>query len=409
MAACYDRALLRFRLIVVSVVAVALVSCRNEATAPVEVGKVPASVAARGSKQPADFDVAGRNAATVLTRTGDAHVVYVDAGTRRLMHRRIGSPDATCISPAGDAVDLQGENIPLFTSRPDGALLVIYPAAISGGHGHHAKSELRAQLSRDSGVTWSPSVRVDGDTAPRSHNFADFAMAGDDAVVSWLDSRSGKQGVQTAVVRSDLRITDAQTADPLTCQCCRTALYTSSKGEIWLAYRDLADGNVRNMAYAVARGAGQPFESRGIVTDDRWSIKGCPESGPRFAETPDGTMWVAWFNGAANAIELASATPSTGFTSHGSVAEAANHPDIGTLPDGRLLLVYEAFRGDSRAVEARVSDAKHASWSNPIELAPSAESPHYVRSGDRALLSYTAQVNGVPHIRVIDPLPRIAQ
>ncbi len=298
------------------------------------------------------FDIAGRNPAALITPEGAAHVVYVDPATRRLMHRRLDESRPSAISPSGDTIDLRGENTPLFASRGDGSLLVLYPAAVPGGSGHHSKSELRAQLSADGGRTWSAPRRIDGDVAPRSHNFADFALTrGGDVVVSWLDSRAGKQGVQTAVVQRDLRVAAAQTADPLTCQCCRTALFAASNGQIWLAYRDLAVGDVRNMAYAVANGAGQPFVARGDVADDRWSVKGCPESGPRFAETADGTMWLAWFNGAANAIE-------------------------------------------------RVGD-------QTVTLAHKGSSPHYVRSGRRALLSYTTFVDGTSHVRVIDPLPEI--
>lgn len=356
----------------------------------------------------ADFEISGLYPAALITPKGEAHVVYVDDATRGLMHRRLDESRSTRITPPSDKVELGGETSPLFTSRPDGALLVIYPTFVPGGK-HHPLTELHAQLSRDDGRTWSAPIRVDGDTAPRGHNFADFAMApGGEVVFSWLDSRAGEQGVQTAVLRPDMQVSPARTADPKTCQCCRTALHASSSGEIWLAYRDLAEGNIRNMAYAVASGAGQPFVSRGDVADDRWSVKGCPESGPRFAETPDGTIWLAWFNGAANAIELAAAPRGSRFARRGAVAQNGNHPDIGVLPDGRLLVVYETFRGGKRAIDARVSDPQHANWSPAVEIAPDGSSPRYVRNGGRALLSFMALVDGKPCVRVIDPLPRFA-
>jgi hypothetical protein len=369
-----------------------------------------ALLACNGHTQRSNFDAPGRNPAVLITTGGEVHVVYVDAATRRLMHRRLDETQPLPVSPPADTIDLRGENTPLFTSRSDGSLLVVYPALVPGGSGHHhTKSELRAQVSRDAGRTWSPPLRFDGDVAPRSHNFADFAIASSgDVVVSWLDSRMGKQGVQTATLRSDMRVTAAQTVDPVTCQCCRTALFRSSNGELWLAYRDLAEGNIRNMAYAVASSAGQPFVSRGDVADDRWSVNGCPESGPRFAETEDGTMWLAWFNGAADSIELAAAPRGSRFARRGPVTTAGNHPDIGTLPDDRLLVVYEVFRGGKRAIEARVSDAKHVRWSDAVTLAAEGSSPRYVRTGDRALLLYTTYEGNAPHVRVIDPLPRLA-
>jgi hypothetical protein len=356
-----------------------------------------------------DLQFPGRNPVALITESG-RHIVYVDPETRRLMHRGSGTR-AEAITPEGTNVELRGENAPLLTVRPDGVLVVVYPVKLgektNGAH-RHPFGELRAQASRDGGRTWSAPRRIDGDAAPRSHNFADLAARPDGSVVvSWLDSRAGKQGVQATVLRSDLSVAPAETVDPLTCQCCRTALFASSTGDVWLAYRDLAENKVRNMAYAVSV-RGRPFELRGDVADDAWAVNGCPESGPRFTETARGTVWLAWFNGGAGAIETASTTRAGRFERRGTVVRGGvNHPDIGTLPDGRLVLVYEVFRGDRRSIELRTSDATHSRWSEPTVLAADGSTPRYVRRGPNALLTYTAYVDDTPHVHVIDPLRTI--
>lgn len=364
------------------------------------------ATACRDAIRRTDLKFPGRNPAAVITDSGQ-HIVYVDPATRRLMHRSAGSAAPDAVSPAGDKLDLRGENAPLLTARADGALLVVYPIMLGGSHHRHF-GELRAQLSRDGGKTWSAPRRIDGDTGQRSHNFADLATRpGGDVVVSWLDSRAGKQGVQAAVLRPDLSVTPAQTVDPRTCQCCKTALFAASKGDVWLAYRDIDESNIRNMAYAVS-GTGRPFEPRGDVADDRWSINGCPESGPRFTETANGTVWLAWFNGGAKTIEIASATAGGPFVRREpAVRGPVNHPDLGTLPDGRLVVVYEVFRDGKRAIEARTRDASRGRWSDATVFAPDGLTPRYVRRGDRALLTYTTNVDGVPHVHALDPLPRI--
>ena len=357
----------------------------------------------------AEREFAGRNPAALITG-GEAHVVYVDPETRRLMHRG-GGRRVDAISPEGDAIDLRGENAPLFTVRPDGALLVVYPVTLGekqNGQHRHSFGELRAQASRDGGRTWSAPKRIDGDEGTRSHNFADYAARlNGEVVVSWLDSRAGKQGVQAAVLRPDLSVSPAQTVDPKTCQCCRTALFASSNGNVWLAYRDLTEEKVRNMAYAVSA-PGAPFEPRGDVADDHWVVNGCPESGPRFTETAGGTIWLAWFNGGANTIETASSAAGGPFVRRGAAARGAvNHPDLGTLPDGRLVLVYEAMRDNKRAIEARTSDVGHARWSEPVVLAEDGSTPRFVRNGEHALLTYTAFIDGTPRVHVLNPLPAI--
>jgi len=327
------------------------------------------------------------------------------------MHRVLGDAAATFVSPANDVVDLRGENAPLLAAIASERLLVVYPVSLPGGTQHHHSGELRSQVSSDGGRTWSQPRRIDGDSAPRSHNFADLAVTGDgDAVVSWLDSRAGQQGVQTAELRSDGSVARRQTADTKSCQCCRTALMAASDGRVWLAYRDLAEGNVRNMAYAVSAGVGRPFANRGAVVDDHWSVNGCPESGPRFTETSDGTVWLTWFDGAEKGVEIAAAVPgSSGFVRRASIVDhGANHADLGTLPDGRLVIFYEAFLGGQRGIEARISDSGHAHWSNPLTIASVGTSPHYVRKGTQSLLAYTTSSQGLSHVRVIDPLARVA-
>ncbi len=356
-----------------------------------------------------DLQFTGRNPVALVT-DGARHVVYVDPGTGRLFHRGNGRK-IVGITPAGVELDLRGENAPLFTARPDGSLLVVYPVKLGmkqNGQHRHAFGELRAQASHDGGRTWSAPKRIDGDAEPRGHNFADLAVRpSGDVVVSWLDSRAGKQGVQAAVLKSDLTVTPAQTVDPLTCQCCRTALFASSTGDVILAYRDLTESKVRNMAWAVSR-SGADFELRGDVADDAWMVNGCPESGPRFTETAGGTIWLAWFNGGASTIETASSESGGPFVRRGAVVRGAfNHPDLGTLPDGRLVLVYEALGDGKRAVEARISDAAHSKWSEPAVLAADGATPRYVRRGDNAVLTYTTYVDGTPHVHVMDPLPAI--
>jgi BNR repeat-like domain len=349
-----------------------------------------------------------RNVLHVTYIVGEGHAARV---ADRVIAERTAEP--VMISPPGDAVEARGEDGPVLATLPEGTLLVVYSVSRPGGSHHHGANMLQAQVSRD-GRTWSAPRAVNDDTTSRSHAFVDVtATRSGGAVVAWLDSRSGSQGVQTAVVRADGAVTPTRTADEKTCQCCRTALHSAGDGTVWLAYRDLAPGDVRDMAYAVSRDGGQTFMPRGDVAGDGWSLNGCPESGPRFAETADGTVWLAWFNGKANAIEVASARAGGPFgrpsvvASGDAVTQLVNHPEIGTLADGRLVVFYEAFRDGKRAINARVSDAGHERWSPPIPIADDGRAPRYARSGDRLRLTYTRFAGETAEVRLIDPRPRL--
>jgi hypothetical protein len=329
----------------------------------------------------AHADIPGRNPSIVITTGGATHIIYVDPDGY-VAHQLSTSKQSTRISHA--KADLHGENTPLAAALPQGGLLVVYPVAKQG---------LFAQRSRDDGRTWSEPVRIDGDAvAARSHNFADLTVAKNgDATVAWLDSREGKQGLITTVLRANGTVEPSKTFDPKACQCCRSALLTSSDGTRWLAWRDLAEGNIRNIAYATN------MKPRGDVHDDHWSVNGCPDSGPTMTEASDGSVWIAWFNGRANAVEVASARRDAPFAFRGAIAQG-NHPSIGTFADGRLIVVYETVRDGRRMIEARTSKPPYQTWTAPVGISTNGTFPRFARAGSKAVVAYTAG----DHIAIVE-------
>src|SRR5436305_12153497 len=85
------------------------------------------ALATRAALPATTFDVIGRNPAALIAADGSRHVIYVDAATRALIHQRVGSSGGNAVSPHADAVDVRGENAPVFTALADGTFVVIYP------------------------------------------------------------------------------------------------------------------------------------------------------------------------------------------------------------------------------------------------------------------------------------------
>ena len=347
--------------------------------------------ASHSSPKRISAELAGHAPSIAFDDRGKLHVAYID--DRGVIFHDLQSNRTVVVSPKDAHPDGRGEVGPLLTSN----LVIVY----ANRTGEKWASTLVTQRSADGGRTWSPPRKVNDDNKPSSHSFADAVVNRDgNVVVSWLDSRSGHQGVRAAIVRRN-DVTPNRSVDPVTCECCRIALLNAADGSVWIAYRDHAEGNIRNMVYAVSRDRGVTFSAPRTIADDRWSINGCPESGPRLTQTADGTVWAAWFNGGAPAIQLANFngrafTTPVRIASPGGGVTMVNHPEIGTLPDGRLLLLYEARIEDSTTIVARVADRA------PIIVARNATGPRYARNGDRAAIAFTERRGGKEFVRVLD-------
>jgi len=305
----------------------------------------------------------GRAPSIAFDSHGRLHVIYVDDASRRVMHR---VDDAVTAVSEGKA-DARGEIGPVLVEA-NGTLTVAYTS----------ERNLFVQRSRDDGKTWSAPALVQDDHAGGSHSFIDATANRDgDVVVSWLDNRSGHQGVRAAVVRAAPQKNFS--VDDFTCECCRTALLTKRNGDVVVAYRDHGADNLRNMAYAISRDGGATFTRRGDIADDQWHINGCPESGPSLVEANDGSVYTAWFNGRTSSIEFSTLTHAKPLV---IATGPVNHPFLGLLPDGRVIVSYES----NHDVVARIRDA-HGKWGDPFVVAEGATYPRYARRGTRAFFA----------------------
>ena len=65
------------------------------------------------------------------------------------------------------------------------------------------------------------------------------------------------------------------------------------------------------------------------------------------------------------------------------------HPEIGTLPGGRVVVLYEVRGKEENVIAARIRDGRTGEWSDPKIIAEDAIYPRYSARGDRAVVAFT--------------------
>ena len=78
------------------------------------------------------------------------------------------------------------------------------------------------------------------------------------------------------------------------CYCCKTAMAIGPRGEIFAAWRHVFPGNMRDMGFTMSRDGGKTFTPLARVSQDGWSIQGCPDDGPAMAVDAGGTVHLVW-------------------------------------------------------------------------------------------------------------------
>ena len=78
------------------------------------------------------------------------------------------------------------------------------------------------------------------------------------------------------------------------CYCCTSAIVALPGGTLVSAWRHVYAGNMRDRAFTVSRDGGRSFAPPARVSEDGWSIHGCPDDGPALAAAPDQRVHIVW-------------------------------------------------------------------------------------------------------------------
>ena len=214
-------------------------------------------------------------------------------------------------------------------------------------------NELRLSRSTDGGKTFLPSILVNDDEQVIGHSFDSIHVAPDGVVhVAWIDGREGKKESGTFVTRSTdhgRTVGKNLKVDENTCVCCRTSLTTGPDGTLYVAWRKILPGDLRETVVARSTDGGQTFTTPVIVGHDQWAFPGCPHRPASIGTDRLGRLYVVWYTEGVDetpAVFLAYSddhgeTFSPKQKLNVSKGTFPDHPQLAVDPEGRLVIVWE--------------------------------------------------------------------
>lgn len=250
------------------------------------------------------------------------------------------------VIPNSGSIQPHGENIPKIIFKPSGEIIALWGAGNPNPKNKYSGLVYYTQ-SFDNGKTWTAVKPLVNNEASYDQRYYDVDLLPNGEVgIIWLDNRK-----TTAKEGSALFFTSTNgrngfeggklIAEPC-CQCCRTDLYVDKKGSIHALFRGIVQDSIRDMVHIVSTDGGRTFSNQKRINEDNWVINGCPHTGPAMTENQDGIHF-AWFTGGKNKGCYYTKTTDEGksFMMHDSVSSLGSHPQLASLADGELMIVWD--------------------------------------------------------------------
>jgi hypothetical protein len=224
---------------------------------------------------------------------GNLNLSVTPAGSARPL------PTTTVRDPLG-AIEAHGEAPPQLAADSAGAISVLYAVGKEVPGKRFPVSAMRFIRSTDHGKTWSEPVTVNDGHEFGSHNFHALTVGPDGLLLAtWLDAREGHSGVWMSRSKDGGKTWEANRpiySDP-TCPCCRTSVAVAADGTIYVAWRAILPGDVRDVVVTKSVDGGQTWGKPVRPRSDGWVYPGCPHAGPSLEVDSNGRVHVAWWTG----------------------------------------------------------------------------------------------------------------
>jgi len=235
---------------------------------------------------------------------------------------------------------------------PNGEVYVVWQRVVMAPWLEFGGADLRLAKSVDGGNSFDPAITVNDNTdgSPARVSFHNLAVAPDGTVyASWIDARvrdhhremlyreneehahAGGHGSGAAIPAGETSAMGSSPAgggmgmmmsgeepgteirmavsrdggrsfgsslvvDENSCPCCRTALALGPAGDLFIGWRKIFDGGIRDIAVARSADGGRSFAAPRAVHRDAWEFGGCPHAGPSLT-VADGKLHATWYTG----------------------------------------------------------------------------------------------------------------
>jgi hypothetical protein len=342
-------------------------------------------------------------------------------GIRTVRYARSAAPG----EPVGPSVRVNGaDEVPYW--RQESPTLVVHVDEVyvtwarshpKAGPQQPFATELRLSRSTDGGRTFQPSIVVNDDPGVIQHSFDALHRAPDGRLhLSWIDGREGRKEPGTFVARSMDRgatVTKNLKVDDNTCVCCRTALASGPDATLYVAWRKIFEGNVRETVVAASTDGGETFGPTVVVGHDQWVFPACPHRPASMGVDGQGRLYVVWYTEGTDetpAIFVAySDDRGRTFSPKLQLNRAKNtfpdHPQIAVDAAGRATVVWEEQAPVKRDVVVSVSTDRGATFTAPRKLNERKSQTPVVSTNAEGQFALAWLEHGMPgHKVVVQPL-----
>ena len=346
----------------------------------------------------ADLGVAGRTSAHASIATSGTFTAVAWAGTSgagatdiylatsRDGGQTFGTP--VRVNTIDGQASASGEQPPRVVLTPrsgrEPQIVVIWTAKGAAG------TRLLLARSENGGKSFTSASPVPGTDAPGNRGWESLAPIRDgSAVAMWLDHRelapkpgsppmkhAEHQHAATGESKADgftraqpsqlyvAKLDDPRSAHAIArgvCYCCKTALASDDTGAVYAAWREVYEGNIRDIAFARSADGGRTFSAPIRVSDDNWVLDGCPENGPAIAVDAAKRIHVVWptlVPGATPnspptlALFYASSADGKQFTPRQRIPTAGvpRHPQIALGSSGKIFVAWDEQSAGTRTI-----------------------------------------------------------